>query len=433
MRKIFQTTVALIFLGGSIGFGQVEQPVEVEDDPAYSSIRMLTNAIQLIRQDYIDEDKVDFDKLMHSALRGMLAELDPHSQFLDPAAFKSMQEETRSEFGGLGIQVGLRNGMLTVVSPMEGAPAFEAGILPNDRILKIDGKTTDRLTLPEAVDLLRGEVGEKVTLTIQRPSTRELRDYTLQRAVVKVKSVREARLLPLEKTGGHKIGYVRLSQFSEPTARELNDALDQLEKEGMEGLILDLRYNPGGLLGSAIDVAAQFLPAGTQVVSTATRTGYRPYATNERSSRDRKVPLIILINSASASGSEIVAGALKDLERAILVGETTFGKGSVQGVSAMTDGSAIRLTTAKYLTPGRQPIHEVGVSPHIRSVLQPDQERAILRSRQEAERRSPGAETNWSAITDPQFDRALEVLRGVLLQKNRQARLRMEAEPPEES
>jgi carboxyl-terminal processing protease len=410
-----------LFCAG-VAWAQVDPAEEIEDDPAYASMRLLANAIQLIRQDYVDEERVDYEKLVQSALRGMLAELDPHSQFLDQAAFKAMQEDTRSEFGGLGIQVGLRNGHLVVVAPMEGTPAFEAGLLPGDRIVKIEGKTTDRLTLPEAVDMLRGEVGEKITLTIQRPPDLQIMDFTLERAVIKVKSVRDPMLLPAEQTGGRKIGYVRLSAFSEPTARELGEALDQLEEEGAEGLILDLRFNPGGLLTSAIDVCAQFLPAGTEVVSTAGRTPGRPFQTSSNASRDRRIPLVILINSSSASGAEIVAGALRDLGRAVLIGETTFGKGSVQGVSSMGDGSAIRLTTATYLTPSRQPIHEVGVRPHIFSVLTPAEERALVRHRQRLDSPEAG-ETPPARVVDPGKDgqllRGVEVMQGLLLARDR--------------
>lgn len=427
MRLSFLAGLLLFHgMGQSTAFAQIEAQEEVKDDPAYASMRLLANAIQLIRQDYVDETRVGYDKLVQSALRGMLAELDPHSQFLDEQAFKSMQEDTRSEFGGLGIQVGLRNGHLVIVSPMEGTPAFDAGLLPGDRILKIEGKTTDRLTLPEAVDMLRGEVGEKITLTIQRPPGMEILDFTLQRAVIKVKTVRDPHILSPDLTAGRKIGYVRVTAFSEPTARELSSALDQLEKEGAQGLILDLRFNPGGLLTSAIDVCAQFLPPGTEVVSTAGRTPGRPFQTSETASRDRKIPLVILINSSSASGAEIVAGALKDLGRAVLIGETTFGKGSVQGVSAMGDGSAIRLTTATYLTPSRNPIHEVGVPPHILSVLPPSEERELMRSRQRLEAVDAPSADSASApkptvnpAMDSQLRRAVEVMQGLLISRDR--------------
>lgn len=405
------------------GWGQLEESIEVEEDPAFANMRMLANAIQLIRSEYVDEEKIDFRQLTHSALRGMLAELDPHSQFLDPQSFESMQQDTRSEFGGLGIQVGVRDGQLVIVAPIEGTPAFEAGLLPGDRILKINGKTTDRLGLPEAVDLLRGQVGEKVTLTVQRPETGDILEFTVQRAVVKIKSVREARLLPLEETGGSRLGYVRVSQFNEPTAGELNAALDALEAEGMEALILDLRHNPGGLLTSAIDVCGQFLPEGTTVVLTEGRGPDRTYATLPQTSRNRQFPVVILVNTASASAAEIVAGALKDLGRALLIGETTFGKGSVQSVIALSDeqvpvngggmgGSAIRLTTAKYLTPGRGAIHEVGIEPHVKAVLSLEEERTLFQNRRS------GSSFQSSPSQDLQLRRAVDALRGVLLSQS---------------
>lgn len=416
------------FLGGmllaaTLGISQAQTVPDKSDpkpdeDPAYESIRVLANAIQLIRQDYYDESKADYKELAHSALRGMLADLDPHSQFMDPEAFKGMREETKSEFGGLGIQVTLKNGQLTIVSPMEGSPSFEAGILPNDQILKINGQTTDRLTLPEAVELLRGDVGEKITLTIARPGSKEVKDYTLERAIIHVASIRDAQLLPVDRTDEFKVGYVRLTQFNEPTAEELSKALDELEKEGMQALILDLRFNPGGLLSGAIDVCGQFLPAGTPVVSTKGRGEERPFKTLAKNSRDRKMPLVILINSLSASGSEIVAGALKDLDRAVVIGETTFGKGSVQSVISLADGSAIRLTTAKYLTPSKNPIHGVGVSPHIRVVLTPKQEMDLFRSRRSTDTNA-SVQDEFLQVNDPQLDRAIDALKGTLLFEKR--------------
>jgi carboxyl-terminal processing protease len=400
--------------------GQTDENLEPPEDPAYEGMRVLANAIQLIRQDYVTEDKIDYKSLVSAALRGMLSELDPHSQFLEGQEFKSMQEDTKSTFGGLGIQVSISNGTLVIISPMEGGPGFEAGLLPNDEILKIDGVATDRLTQAEAVDLLRGEVGEKVTLTIRRPETREIKDFTIERAIIKVTSVRQADLLPEEITGPFRIGYVRITQFSEPTSAELAAVLDELEAEGMEALVLDLRYNPGGLLSSAVEVCGEFLPPSTQVVFTAGRNPSRPFST-PGTSRNRRLPVAILINYASASGSEIVAGALKDLGRAVLVGETTFGKGSVQSVrpiqvgSGSYDGAAIRLTTHTYLTPSKSPIHEVGVAPHIRASLSSSEERLLLQQRRKLDRNESRAPDGSFQNPDPQLSRAVDALRGTLL------------------
>jgi len=360
-------------------------PLEPKEEDAYEAMRLLANAIQLIRQEYVHVDAVDYKSLAYSALRGLLSELDPHCQFMEPEDFKAMQEDTRSEFGGIGLQLGVKEGQLTVIAPIEDTPASEAGILPGDRILKIDGKITDRLTLPEAIKLLRGKKGQKVTLTISSMENPVPRDITLVRRMVKVRSVRDARILPLEQTGGLPIGYVRITQFSEPTAEELDKALAKLSAEGMQALVLDLRYNPGGLLESAVDICSRFLPENTPVVSTSGRASGRDYSTSAAPQTYAQLPLAILVNSASASASEIVAGALKDRQRALIVGETTFGKGSVQSVIGLFDGSAVRLTTAEYFTPSKNRIHKHGIAPHIRVVLSPALERELLRGRRAAE------------------------------------------------
>lgn len=386
-----------------------QDPAQPDEDSPYEQMQVLARAMQLIRQDYVDDSKVSYKDLTYDALRGMLNALDPHSQFMDPEDFKSMQEDTKSEFGGLGVVLGQRNGVLTVINPMEDSPGFAAGILPGDQILKINGQTTDKLTLQEAVEKLRGEIGGKVTLTINRPASKEIKDYELTRAVIKVPTVKDAQILPLR--GPAKIGYVRITQFNEPTAAELAKALEKLEKQGMNALVLDLRYNPGGLLNSAVDVAGQFLPPNTMVAFTEGRTPTREYRTENKKGPQRKFPLAVLVNYASASGSEIVAGALKDLNRALLVGDTTFGKGSVQSVIALPDGSAVRLTTAKYFTPGKNLIHQHGVAPHIRAGLTYDQEADLLRSRRPKEDGSKDS----TVLLDPQLERAVDALQGTLL------------------
>jgi carboxyl-terminal processing protease len=341
----------------------------------------------------------------------LLDQLDPHSQFMDAKNFKNMQEDTRSEFGGLGVVVTERGGVLTVLNPMEDTPGFRAGLLPGDQILKINGESTEQLNVNSAVEKLRGQAGESVTLTIKRPSTGEIKDHELVREIIKVPSVKDAQILPPRPPSTARVGYVRITQFNEPTATELAAELDKLEKQGMDALVLDLRHNPGGLLGSAVDVAGQFLPPNTLVVFTEGRTPSREYRTSTKPKPIRKYPLVVLTNYASASGSEIVAGALKDLDRALVVGETTFGKGSVQSVIALPDGSAARLTTAKYFTPGRKLIHEHGVAPHIRATLSQKEEVDLLRYRREREDRSKSGAVIW----DPQLERAVDALQGSLL------------------
>lgn len=390
-----------------------------EEESPYDQLQILARAMQLVRQDYVDESKVGYKELVYSALRGMLDTLDPHSQFMEPKSFQNMQEDTKSEFGGLGVVVTQKAGILTIINPMEDTPGFQAGLLPGDQILKINGETTEKLDLNKAVEKLRGKVGETVTLTINRPATEEMKDYELTRVIIKVPSVKDARILPRQEAGGARIGYVRLTQFNEPTAEELSTALDTLEKTGMDALVLDLRHNPGGLLGSAVDVCGQFLPPNTLVVFTEGRTPSREYRTAATKTPHRRYPLAVLTNYASASGSEIVAGALKDLNRALVVGETTFGKGSVQSVVSLPDGSAARFTTAKYFTPGKKLIHGHGVSPHIRATLTYDEEAELLSSRRK--RDDPASPP--SELIDPQLERAIDALQGALLHvKNQKAK-----------
>jgi carboxyl-terminal processing protease len=386
------------------------------DDAGYENLTVFTRALQLIRQDYVDASRIAYRDLTYSALRGMLGSLDPHSQFMEPTDFREMQNETRSEFGGLGIVVSTKDGVLTVVSPMEDSPGFRAGISPGDQILRISGTTTEKMSLQDAINLLRGDPGQKVTLTIFRPSTKETRDYALQREIIKVASVKDAKILDQSITGNFKIGYVRITQFNEPTAQELEQKLNELQAQGMQALVVDLRYNPGGLLNSAVDVSGLFLPPRTMVVYTEGRDASqrREYFTSKNEKQRPNFPMVLLVNSGSASGSEILAGALKDLNRAILVGDTTFGKGSVQSVIQLPDGSALRLTTAKYYTPSKQVIHEKGVTPNIKASLTPDQERALLLRHRDG-LLSPEEQKFVNDQKDPQLDRAVDALKGAMI------------------
>jgi carboxyl-terminal processing protease len=386
------------------------------DDAGYENLTVFTRALQLIRQDYVDANKIGYRDLTYSALRGMLGSLDPHSQFMEPTDFREMQNETRSEFGGLGIVVSTKDGVLTVVSPMEDSPGFRAGISPGDQILRINGTTTEKMSLQDAINLLRGDPGQKATLTIFRPSTKETRDYPLQREVIKVASVKDAKILDQSITGNFKIGYVRITQFNEPTAQELDQKLNELQAQGMQALIVDLRYNPGGLLVSAVDVCGLFLPPRTMVVYTEGRdvSQRREYFTSKNEKQRPNFPVVLLVNNGSASGSEIVAGALKDLNRAILVGDTTFGKGSVQSVIQLPDGAALRLTTAKYYTPSKQVIHEKGITPNIKASLTADQERALLLRHRDG-LLSSDEQKFVDDQKDPQLDRALDALKGAMI------------------
>src|SRR5207253_2531923 len=417
MRRLLTIPLLACLVLGAFpsAFAQEAQPGKGEDDNGYAQISIFAKALELIRQDYVDDNKTSYHDLITAAMKGMLSSLDPHSQFMDPNDFRDMQDDTRSRFNGLGIEVSMKNGLPTVVTAMEDTPAAKAGILSGDQILKINGTSTERMDLQDAINILRGPAGKNVTLTLLRPSTKEIKDYTLERTEIKVQSVKGTRLLDADLTGPFQIAYIRLIQFNEPTAEELSKALDELQKQGMQALILDLRNNPGGLLNSAVDVCAQFLPPNTIVVSTQGRAASqeREYTTSSTAKERPHFPLAVLVNEGSASGAEIVSGALKDLKRAILVGETTFGKGSVQNVLQLPDGSALRFTTAKYYTPGKQVIHGNGVTPNIAVPMTAEQEHALFVARNNDTK--IGDEKTQVRSRDPQMLRAIDALKGVMI------------------
>src|SRR5213595_1138729 len=415
-RRFVLIVLALLAVNGLLALRLfTAHAAENDPDSGYAQIAVFAKAIQLLRQDYVDGNKTSYHDLVYAAMKGMLASLDPHSQFMEPDDFRDMQDDTRSRFNGLGIEISTKNGVLTVVTPMEDTPAAKAGILAGDQILKINGTPTERLELQQAVNLLRGKPDQKATLTILRPSSKEVKDYVLERAEVKVQSVKNAHLIDKELTGAFKVGYVRVVQFNEPTAEELAKTLDELQKQGMQALMLDLRNNPGGLLSSAVDVCAQFLPPNTKVVSTQGRvvSQQHDYSTSGAKKERPSFPMVVLVNEGSASCAEIVAGALKDLHRAVLVGETTFGKGSVQNVMQLPDGSAVRLTTAKYYTPSKQVIQGNGVTPNIKVTMTAEQERSLFTLRNTGNMK-PEDETKIIKIKDAQMLRAIDALKGVM-------------------
>lgn len=415
--------IAAFFAWFGLVCGGVAQ--DEEEVSPYREMKTLAQAVELIRQDYVEEGATDYEGLVYSALRGMLTDLDPHSDFLDPKDFQGMQEDTRSEFGGLGVVVGLKNERLTIVAPMEGSPGFRAGLLPGDVLLEIDGKSADKMSLRDAVEKLRGAAGTPVKLAVGRVGSADPLKFELEREVIKVPSVRGARVLPGE---GPRIGYVRVTQFSEPTGKEFARALNELEKEGMGALVIDLRFNPGGLLSGAVEVAGEFLPGGALVAYTEGRSAsaQRRYLAPGKGRQARAYPVAVLVNGSSASGAEIVAGALKDSGRALLVGETTFGKGSVQSVVSLPDGSALRMTTAKYFTPGEQPIHERGVAPHVVAPMTAGEEARLLAVRRQEDLPAGTKREEIEPLDDVPLQRAVDALRGTLLQAREGA-----AEPSE--
>lgn len=346
-----------------------------------------------VRQDYLNRSYKD-KEAAYKAIREMLEKLgDPYTRFMDPEEFQNMQIDTSGELTGVGIQLAKdeETGKLVVVSPIEDTPAFEAGILAKDTIIKIDGKSTQDMEVDEAVKLIRGEPGTKVTLTIQR-GDREV-DYPLERARIEIHPVRARS----EMTPDGKIGYIRLTQFSSNASAEMREAIQKLEKEQVEGYILDLRSNPGGLLYSSVEIARMWLKEGT-IVSMVDRQGeVERQRSNHQPLTDKA--LVILVDGGSASASEILSGALQDNKRAVLIGTKTFGKGLVQSVRGLGDGSGLAVTIAKYLTPSGRDINKHGIDPDIVLELSEQERKTLQKDR-----------TTIGTLSDPQFAKAVEIL-----------------------
>ena len=324
----------------------------------YEKLKIFSDALTIVQKNYVDEVKVD--DLIYGSIKGMLETLDPHSGFLPPDAYKELQVETKGTFGGVGIEITLKDGILTVVSPIEDTPAYKAGIISGDQIVKIDGKFTKNMTLTDAVKNMRGAEGTKVNLTIMREGFSEPKNFTLTRAIIQIKSVKYKKLQD-------DLGYIRIAQFQEITDHDFSSALHQLEsgEKPLKGLILDLRNNPGGLLDQAIKISDFFIDEGVIVYTEGRVESQKIKFFAHKNEKVRDYPMVILVNGGSASGSEIVAGALQDHGKAVLVGTQTFGKGSVQTIIPLDDGSGIRITTARYYTPNGRSIQAKGIAPDI--------------------------------------------------------------------
>jgi carboxyl-terminal processing protease len=357
MQKRVIIWVAIIILILSASSISILNVKNVGAGESYEKIKIFAEVLSLIKENYVDEIKDDKD-LIYGAIKGMLGSLDPHSSFMPPELFKEMQIDTKGEFGGLGIKISIKDGVLTVISPIEDTPAYRAGVKAGDKIIKIDGESTKDMSLHDAVTKLRGPKGTSVTITIMREGLEKPLDITIIRDIIKIKSVKS-------KVIDKKIGYVKLLQFQQKTGEELQKALKSLEKQGIEALILDLRNNPGGLLNSAIDVAEQFLPSRKLVVYIKGRNDKKIEYYTTKGRQIKEYPMIVLVNEGSASASEIVAGALQDWGKAVILGTQTFGKGSVQTVIPLSDGSGLRLTTARYYTPKGRSIQAKGIEPDI--------------------------------------------------------------------
>ncbi|TYB33772.1 MAG: S41 family peptidase [Flexistipes sinusarabici] len=327
-----------------------------KEESRYQNLETLTDAINIIEKNYVEDVKME--TLIQGAVKGMLSELDPHSSYLTPEMFKEFKVETKGEFGGLGITISIKDNILTIISPIEDTPADKAGLQAGDKIIKIEGKPTTNITLEEAVDKLRGKPGTKVTITIFREGKDKPFDVTITRDIIKIKAVKSKVI--------DNLGYIRLTQFKQEASKETSKALKKLEEQNVEGLILDLRNNPGGLLSEAVRVSSIFLPEDKTVVYTKDRDGTEKHLkTRDTEANEEKLPMVVLINEGSASASEIVSGALQDYKRALVIGQTSFGKASVQTIIPMGNDSAIKITTARYYTPNGQSIQNVGIKPDI--------------------------------------------------------------------
>jgi carboxyl-terminal processing protease len=410
MKKVVMISALLLVLTLSLGGGVASKGNDTA--ATYENLRLFTEVLSIVQSQYVDE--VPPKDIIYNAIKGTLRGLDPHSSFLDPEMYREMQVETSGSFGGLGIEITLRDDVLTVVAPIEGTPAYRSGIQPGDRILKIEGLTTKDMQLADAVKRMRGKPGSKITITIVREGWTEPKDFLITREQIRVQSVKSNQF----ESG---IEYIRLRQFQEQTSNDLETALEKYAKEGkIQGLVLDLRNNPGGLLTSAVEVTEKFLEPGKLVVYTEGRVRNQNMRFSSNSKRAfTDFPIVVLVNQGSASASEIVAGALQDWGRAVVLGTQSFGKGSVQTIIPLSDGSGLRLTTAKYFTPKGRSIHGKGITPDI--VVEGPKTTAAASGGEIATPTPPVTETAQEQLKrDPQLQRALDLLKAMkILDKSR--------------
>jgi carboxyl-terminal processing protease len=420
-RLIFGLVTISLALNLAIGakiYLSSAHAADAKDSPD-ANLEKFAEVLQKVRASYVDGTNLTYHSLVESALKGMVGTLDPHSEFMDVDDYQQLQDDTEGQFGGLGLVVGLRDGFVTVIAPMDDSPGFRAGILSGDRIVKVEGKSVEKTPLSDVVKELRGDPGTQVSLTVQRQSTGAEKDFTLTRAIIQmdmVKDINGKKEFPL---GADKIGYVRINEFGDKTGDELEAALQKLKSQGMKALVIDLRFNPGGLLDEAVNVCGKFLPRKQLVVTTEGRDPAENSVRRSDGDGDelKGEPIVVLVNLGSASAAEIVTGCLQDLHRAVVLGEKTFGKGSVQSIFPLDDGSALKLTVAKYYTPSHKVIHEHGITPDIPVPMSDDAQAALLISR------SPGGLESLDAkerarmknFSDVQLQRADDLLKGLLL------------------
>src|SRR5262245_21398415 len=428
-KRVLLVVLVLVSASFLIGAGMAKRVLARGDD--YENLRVFTEVLSLVQSNYVEV--MENKKLVEGAIKGMLKTLDPHTSYMPPEMYKEMQVETEGQFGGLGIEITIRDDLLTVVSPIEDTPAFRAGLKSGDRIIKIDGEVTKDISLLDAVRKMRGPRGTPVTVTIMRDDFDAPKDFTITRDVIKIRSVSQRKL-------DDDIGYIRMRNFHKTTADELEEALHDLQEQKITGLVLDLRNNPGGLLNQAVEVVDKFV--GKDQLSVYTQGRVRNQNMRFSSKGDRphlEYPMVVLVNSGSASASEIVAGALQDHGRAIILGTQTFGQGSVQTIIPLSDGSGLRLTTARYYTPKGYLIQGKGIAPDIKvenkpiekaeapqtsrkSIREKDLPNALDKERKEKEdsedtpERQPADPESRAGMSTPEEDlqlqRAVELMKG---------------------
>ncbi|MEY4940362.1 MAG: hypothetical protein RIQ93_2097 [Verrucomicrobiota bacterium] len=378
------------------------------------SASYLKDVMRLVNENYVDGKAAAYDQLARNALHGMVESLDPHSEFLEARDNTEFEEELIGEFGGIGVQVETRDNRVVVIAPLADTPGERAGIQRGDEIVSINGKVLDsNAVIDGIVDRLRGKPGTTVTLRTFRPATLGTFNLSLVREVIRIESVRGVRVL------GGNTGYIQLTEFSDHTAEQFVQALTGLVRAGITSLVLDVRNNPGGLLDASVEVAEPFFRKGELIVYTQGRNpGDREEYRAEDAREPLNMPVAILINAGSASAAEVLTGALKDTGRAVVVGERSFGKGSVQSVFKLEHGEGMRLTTARYYTPGGVSIHEKGITPHVEVVMTPEEDAMLARQRSRSDIKDPRefkARFGLEPVVDRQLNAALDVLAGIRL------------------
>ena len=404
-KSIIIITLIVSLCAIKLSFSESPPP---DEKSFFEQIPLFTDAITFIKKHYVRD--VAAKDLIYGALKGMLETLDPYSEFLPPKKYEEIKNDTKGEFGGLGLVVSLKDKVLIVISPMEGTPAEEAGIKGGDKIVEIDGVSTQDITFSDAIEKMRGKPGTEVTLSIIREGEDKILSFTIKRAVIEIENVKDALMLE------EAIGYVRIVDFGEKTKRMLKKALSELDADGATSLILDLRNNPGGLLEAAVSVCDMFLKKDSLIVYTKDRSGKEQLRFDSTGRHYVSFnPLIVLVNKGSASGSEIVAGAVKDNKRGIIIGEQTFGKASVQTVVPMRDRSALRLTTAEYYTPSGISIHGKGIEPNIQVAYRNELIERIRDEKKEDREKYifDKSKRKELLLADSQIQRAIDVIKGI--------------------